>query len=114
MSYYQKETVIREYLQRGTSCRKLAKKYGVSHATVARWVKNVLSSEEQMDLPLKLEQSVIEEVTSQPLPDNVEQLQQELRKAQLHNKLLNTILDIGKEQYGIDLRKKAGTKRSRE
>ncbi len=30
MSYYQKEAVIREYLQGGISCRKLAKKYGIA------------------------------------------------------------------------------------
>ncbi len=111
MSYYQKEAVIREYLQGGISCRKLAKKYGISHATIARWVKSVIAPYEQK---LKWEKPVIEQVTTQPLPNDVEQLQEELRKAQLHNKLLNAMLDIGKEQYGIDLRKKAGTKRSRE
>ena len=46
-----------------------------------------------------------------PLPTDVTQLQQELRKAQLKNKLLNAIIDIAEEQLEIDIRKKSGTKR---
>ena len=46
-----------------------------------------------------------------PLSNEVKQLQQELRKAQLHNKLLNAIIDIAEEQLKIDIRKKSGTKR---
>jgi len=40
----------------------------------------------------------------------VKQLQEELRKAKLHNKLLNAIIDIAEEQLKIDIRKKSGTK----
>ena len=39
-------------------------------------------------------------------------MQEELQKARLHNLLLEELLDIGKEQYGIDLRKKTGAKQS--
>jgi hypothetical protein len=35
-----------------------------------------------------------------------------LRQARLYNKLLEALVDIGKEKYGIDLRKKNGTKQS--
>ena len=40
----------------------------------------------------------------------MKQLQEELRKAKLHNKLLNAMIDIDKEQLNIDIRKKSGTK----
>ncbi|MBK9292803.1 MAG: hypothetical protein IPM52_14440 [Bacteroidetes bacterium] len=39
------------------------------------------------------------------LPKEVKLLQHELRQARLYNKLLEALVDIGKEQYGIDLRK---------
>lgn len=36
----------------------------------------------------------------------VKQLQEELRQARLYNKLLEALVDIGKEKYDINLRKK--------
>lgn len=45
------------------------------------------------------------------LPSDVKQLQEELRKARLHNKLLNAMIDIAEEQLNVDIRKKSGTKR---
>ena len=44
------------------------------------------------------------------LPTDVKKLQEELRKAKLHNKLLNAIIDIAEEQLKIDIRKKSGIK----
>ena len=44
------------------------------------------------------------------LPTDVKKLQEELRKAKLHNKLLNAIIDIAEAQLKIDIRKKSGTK----
>ena len=51
-----------------------------------------------------------EDLTKEELPTDVKQLQEELRKAKLHNKLLNAIIDIAEEQLKIDIRKKSGTK----
>jgi hypothetical protein len=52
-----------------------------------------------------------ESVQQEQLPTEVKLLQEELRKAKLHNKLLNAIIDIAEEQLKIDIRKKSGTKR---
>ena len=57
--------------------------------------------------PPKSEKQTITE----PLPSDVQQLQEELRKARLHNKLLNAMIDIAEEQLNIDIRKKSGTRR---
>ena len=51
-----------------------------------------------------------ETLPQEELPADVKQLQEELRKAKLHNKLLNAIIDIAEEQLKIDIRKKSGTK----
>jgi len=41
----------------------------------------------------------------------VKRLREELRKADLHNKLLNAMIDIAEEQFGIPIRKKHGAGR---
>jgi hypothetical protein len=58
---------------------------------------------------IKMDQEVIE---VKELPEDVRLLQDQLRMANLKNQLLEAMLDIGKEQYGLDLRKKSGTKPS--
>ena len=49
-------------------------------------------------------------LASQDLALEVKQLQEELRKAQLHNKLLNAMIDIAEEQFAIPIRKKRGAR----
>jgi transposase-like protein len=100
-----KEKIVQEYLNSGKTLQVLGEQYGVSAAAISKWVRAVRPSQVQKARKRK-------ERASQPLPTEVKELQEELRKAQLHNKLLNAMLDIGKEQYGLDLRKKPGTKRS--
>jgi transposase-like protein len=96
-----REEVTEEYLQGRVGFRELAKKHGVSHTTIAKWIHRVLKHEAADGSGGKKNLAVIS-------------LQKQLDEAQLRNKLLDAMLDIGKEQYGIDLRKKAGTKQSRE
>ncbi len=50
------------------------------------------------------------ELPKEELPIDVKQLQEELRKVKLHNKLLNAMIDIAEDQLKIDIRKKSGTK----
>lgn len=44
------------------------------------------------------------------LPKEVKLLQQELKKQQLHNKLLEEIIHIANKETGTDWKKKLGTK----
>jgi transposase-like protein len=96
-----RELATAEYLRGGISYRDLGKKYGVSHNCVVKWVRAVLA-QKRMENP----ESPIEQTPALVM------LQKELRASELRNKLLEAMLDIGKEKYGIDLRKKSGTKRS--
>ncbi len=48
---------------------------------------------------------------SATLPTEVKALHEELRKARLHNELLNTMIDIAEDQLKIDIRKGSGTRR---
>lgn len=101
----EKEAIIAEYLTGNTSYRKIGIKYGIDFRLLHSWVMNYQGKKRKYTPKLKEQKA--EEA---PLSDEVKQLQQELRKAQLHNKLLNAIIDIAEEQLKIDIRKKSGTK----
>jgi transposase-like protein len=106
-----REAIVAEYLAGGVTLRELEKKYGYNFAIIGRWVKNYKQLPQVLDLAekLKKEQEVVE---VKELPEDVRLLQDQLRMANLKNQLLEAMLDIGKEQYGLDLRKKSGTKPS--
>ena len=100
-----KEEIIIEYLRGGISYRKLENKYGVDFRLIHSWVMKYQGKYPKASAGSKT--AIIDEP---PLPSDVKKLQAELRKAQLHNKLLNAIIDIAEEQLKIDIRKKSGTK----
>jgi len=106
-----REKIIAEYLAGGTTYRKLQAKYGVDYRNIHQWVQKFKGNSKYFYKPPK---PILKEIHDgeEDLPKDVKQLQAELRKTKLHNKLLEALLDIGKEQYNLDLRKKAGTKRS--
>jgi transposase-like protein len=93
-----KKEVVEEYLKGGVTYQELAKKYKIHQSTVGKWIRGIIR-----------EDKVVSFATA---PYVVVELQKKLHAAQLHNKLLETMLDICSEQYGIDLRKKPGAKRS--
>jgi transposase-like protein len=100
-----KESIIAEYLTGTSSYRKIGIKYGVDFRIVHSWVMKY-QGKTRNKIP-KPKTSQIEEPS---LSNEVKQLQRELRKAQLHNKLLNAMIDIAEDQLKIDIRKKSGTK----
>lgn len=106
-----REAIVAEYLAGGVTLRELEKKYGHNFAIIGRWVRNYKQLPQVLDLAekLKKEQEVVE---VKELPEDVRLLQDQLRMANLKNQLLEAMLDIGKEQYGLDLRKKSGTRPS--
>jgi transposase-like protein len=100
-----KEAIIVDYLTGNSSYRKIGIKYGIDFRIVHLWVMNYLGKEgKEKKNSKKVEAEAI------PLSNEVKQLQKELRKAQLHNKLLNAMIDIAEEQLQIDIRKKSGAK----
>lgn len=100
-----REAIIAEYLIGDTTYRKLGAKYGVDFRRVHSWVMKYQGKPVRKDKPKQEDNLPKEE-----LPTDVKQLQKELRKAKLHNQLLNAIIDIAEEQLKIDIRKKSGTK----
>jgi transposase-like protein len=104
-----KEAIIAEYLAGGTSYRKLSTKYGIKHQTIHEWV---LAFQGRRKVKIKVAHFKGRNPKNQPSESDVKKLQQELVKAQLHNKLLNAMIDIAEEQLGVPIRKKSGAKQS--
>jgi len=104
----EKEQVIKEYLSGGTTTRKLAKESGYSRATISRWV---ITERKAMSKRARLE--VSEALKGKDdMPTDVKALQEALRMARLHICLLEATIDISDEQFGTNIRKKAGTRPS--
>lgn len=104
-----KEAIIAEYLAGGTSLRKLSAKYGIKHQAIHWWVQSYQGRRKQK---IEVNHFRGRPKKDQPSESDVKKLQQELVKAQLHNKLLNAMIDIAEEQLGVPIRKKSGAKQS--
>jgi transposase-like protein len=102
----EKEAIIAEYLTGNLSYRKIGIKYGIDFRIIHSWVMKY-QGKNRKHVPKPKAQKAEE----MPLSNEVKQLQQELRKAKLQNKLLNAMIDIAEDQLKIDIRKKSGTKR---
>lgn len=106
-----REAIVAEYLAGGVTLRELEKKYDHPFALIGQWVRKYKQLPHVQDLSEKLKKD-FEVIDFKELPEDVRILQDQLRMANLKNELLEAMLDIGKEQYGLDLRKKSGTKPS--
>jgi len=108
ISKIQKEKIAAEYLNGDASYQELEIRYGICTRTLQRWVHKYKQGYRMITMPKMIRRSE----PAKTMPADVKQLQEELNKARLHNLLLEELLDIGKEKYGIDLRKKTGAKQS--
>jgi len=104
----EKEGVIIEYLAGGTTTRKLAKKSGYSRATISRWVIGEKKEMVKREL-LKVSQVLKGE---QVVPVGERELREALRIAELKICLLEAMITVSDEQFGTNIRKKAGTRQS--
>ncbi len=105
-----KEEIIAEYLVGGISFRKLGEKYNLPSSTISGWMQTYQGR--KVNWRERTRRKKVKEQQLPQLPEDVKQLQASLRKAELHNKLLEEILRLSEEHTGIDLRKKYGTKQS--
>ena len=104
-----KEQIIKEYIAGGTTTRKLGLKYGYCFGYIAKLVRTYYKD---MDKRQRLQASKLSIKEKELIPGDVKQLQEELRMARLEILLLKATIDISDEQFGTDIRKKAGTRPS--
>ena len=103
----EQEAIIAEYLLGDTTYRKLGANHGVDFRAIHHWVTQFQGKPVRKTKP---KVKVKDDLPLEELPTDVKLLQEGLRKAKLHNKLLNAIIDIAEGQLKIDIRKKSGTK----
>lgn len=101
----EKEAIIAEYLTGESSYRQLGTRYGIDFRMIHSWVMKYQGKNQKPQKKAKMEP-----VDETPLPSEVQQLQRELRRVRLHNKLLNAMIDIAEDQLKIDIRKKSGAR----
>ena len=99
-----KEELVGEYLAGEASYREMEARYGVSSSTLQRWVRAAGVSAKRSAAGERPGEAVQEG----NLASEVKRLQEELRRADLHNKLLNAMIDIAEEQFEVPIRKKRG------
>lgn len=104
--FEQKEAIVAEYLLGETSYRHLGKKYGIDFRLIHSWVMKFQGN----PIRKSTKASPKDKVVNEQLPLDVKLLQEELRRAKLHNELLTTMIDIAEKQLNISIRKKSGTK----
>ena len=95
-----KEQIISEYLTGDEGFRGLGEKYGIKARTIQTWVRAYRKQTDSSSIPGTEEKR------------SVEQLQKQLKQAQLKNELLEEMLRLSEEHTGIEIRKKFGTKQS--
>ena len=116
-------SVLKDYYESGVSYSQIARKYNVGTANVITWEKKYMNKcvplpsdiqelEKQVFMAKKSKEARVPQVKSEEdkLREENARLRKALEYSELRNEALNEVLKIGREQYGIDLLKKAGAK----
>ena len=107
-----KEEIVAEYLTGNYTYRELGLKYGIPFRSICDWVLEYQGRKASWREKMKRKREKQTGLPDPELPKELKLLQNELRKQQLHNKLLEEIIRIGGIQTGIDWKKKFGTRQS--
>ena len=102
-----REEVVAAYLEGGGTYRELQFRYGVRKSTLQRWVSGV--TEPIGKAKAGGDEKSIAEIHAEAIAEN-KRLKEELRRSDIHNKLLNAMIDIAEDRLGVDIRKKPGSK----
>ena len=116
-------SVLKDYYESGASYSQISRKYDVSSGNVIAWERKYMNKcvplpadiqelEKQVFMAKKSKEARVPQVKSEEdkLREENARLRKALEYSELRNEALNEVLKIGKEQYGIDLLKKAGAK----
>ena len=116
-------SVLSDYYQSRQSEKSICRKYQLSQGTVLRWEKAYVLEEKELPLSSELlsklgqmrkrkatETAKASRTREEELEDEIIRLRKALEYSELRNEALNEVLKIGREQFGVDLLKKAGAK----
>ena len=116
-------SVLKDYYESGASYSQISRKYDVSSGNVIAGERKYMNKcvplpadiqelEKQVFMAKKSKEARVPQVKSEEdkLREENARLRKALEYSELRNEALNEVLKIGREQYGIDLLKKAGAK----
>ena len=116
-------SVLKDYYESGASYSQISRKYDVSSGNDIAWERKYMNKcvplpadiqelEKQVFMAKKSKEARVPQVKSEEdkLREENARLRKALEYSELRNEALNEVLKIGREQYGIDLLKKAGSK----
>lgn len=111
--------VLKDYYESNCSKGAIVRKYGLSCVGVLDyWLKKYPITDESLSLCATTIDKVMKKQLSSPrtksrteeLEEEVSRLRKALAYSELRNEALKEVINIGKEEYNIDLLKKAGAK----
>lgn len=112
-----KDEMVAEYLAGEASYAEMEMRYGVAAVTLHRWVKAARVEAKRAEQAGRTGEKESggggergDERRGQDLTTEVKRQRIELGKARLHNKFLNTMIDIAEEEFEIPIRKKRGAR----
>ena len=106
--------VVREYIEGDQSIRQVARQFGVSAYAVRFWIKKYSSDLAEKEEIINVSMTEEEQSAFEALQKQLEGLQKKLDYEQMKNFALETMIDLAKEELGVDIRKNSGAKQPRE
>lgn len=112
-SWLIRRQVAKEYLAGGRTLKELSARYNVPYQTIWDWTQSYDSPVEQPPKVATFNVMTSEEQKAyEALKKENEELRKQLEFAQLKGVAMETIVDLAKEEYGIDLLKNSGARQS--
>lgn len=105
-----KKKVAQEYVNGDRSYGQLSVQYGVRRDTLCRWVKQFYGELSSIQ-PTQADMTEAEQKELEALKKQNEELKKKLEYADMKATALEILIDVAEKQLGIDIKKKAGTKR---
>ncbi len=105
-----KETVVLEYYRGQASVEELCNRYGIrSKSTVYKWIKAYSYDADKDNLVAFPKQGKsAQEKSDRATEERIKELEKAIFDARMQAEAYRILLDLGKEQFGIDLEKDFG------
>ena len=110
LSWFLRRQIVLEYLQGDKTLRQLSESYGIPNQSISRWVKDYERDIGKRNVRILTDMTPKEQEEYEALKQQNEALKKDLEFAQMKALAMETIIDLAKEEYGIDLRKNSGAK----
>lgn len=109
-SWFLRRQVALEYLEGNKTLQQLSEAYGIPHQSISRWARDYAKDLSKKKDRILIDMTNEEQKQYEALKQQSEALKKELEFAQMKTKAMEIIMDLAKEEYGIDLRKNSGAK----